>query len=72
MIHEIKDVTLILYTRLEMRTNLNTQVIDMPISNYSIILGIDWQVLTSGCLSLDGSHFSIPRNGKNVIVLMEG
>jgi ribonuclease HI len=44
----------------------------MPVSNYSIILGRDWQDLTGGYLSLDGSHLSIPINGKNIIVLREG
>jgi len=48
------------------------QVIDMPIRNYLIILGRDWQVLTCGYLSLDGFHLSSPRNGKNIIVLREG
>jgi hypothetical protein len=44
----------------------------MPVSNYSIILGRDWQTLMGGYLSLDGTHLSIPRNGKNIIVLREG
>jgi hypothetical protein len=44
----------------------------MHVSNYSIILGRDWQDLTGGYLSLDGSHLSIPKNGKNIIVLREG
>jgi hypothetical protein len=44
----------------------------MPIRNYSIILGRDWQALTGGYLSLDGTHLSIPQNGKNIIVLREG
>jgi hypothetical protein len=30
------------------------------------------QALTGGYLSLDGTHLSIPRNGKNIIVLREG
>jgi hypothetical protein len=38
---EIKDVTLVLCAHPEIRTTLNIQVIDMPISNYSIILGRD-------------------------------
>jgi hypothetical protein len=37
-IGEIKDVTLVLYAHPEIRTTLDIQVIDMPISNYSIIL----------------------------------
>jgi hypothetical protein len=53
-------------------TTLNVQVIDMTVSNYSIILGRDWQDLTDGYLSLDGSHLSIPKNDKNIIVLREG
>jgi hypothetical protein len=44
----------------------------MHVSNYSIILGRDWKALTGGYLSLDGSHLSIPKNGKNIIVLREG
>ena len=40
-IGEIKDVTLVLCAHPEIRTTLNIQVIDMPISNYSIILGRD-------------------------------
>jgi hypothetical protein len=40
-IGEIKDVTLVLCTHPEIRTTLNTQVIDMTMSNYSIILGRD-------------------------------
>jgi hypothetical protein len=71
-IGEIKDVTLVLYAHPEIRTTLNIQVIDMLVSNYSIILGRDWQALTGGYLSLDGIHFSFPRNRKNIIVLREG
>jgi hypothetical protein len=71
-IGEIKYVTLVLCVHPEIRTTLNIQVIDMLISNYSIIWGRDWQALTGGYLSLDGSHLSIPQNGKNIIVLMEG
>ena len=51
-IGDIKDVTLVLCAQPEIRTTLNIQVIDMPIRNYSIILGRDWQALTSGYLSL--------------------
>jgi hypothetical protein len=71
-IGEIKDVTLVLCVHPEIRTTLNIQVIDMPVSNYSIILGRDWKYLTGGYLSLDGTHLSIPWNGKNIIVLREG
>ena len=44
----------------------------MPIRNYSIILGRDWQALTFGYLSLDETHLSVPHNGKNIIILREG
>jgi len=71
-IGEIKDVTLVLCAHPEIRTTLKIKVIDMPVRNYSIILGRDWKALTSGYLSLDGTHLSIPRNGKNIIVLREG
>jgi ribonuclease HI len=43
----------------------------MHVSNYSIILGRDWKSLTGGYLSLDGTHLSVPRNGKNIILLRE-
>ena len=72
MIGNIKDVTLVLCTHPEIRTTLNIQVIDMTVRNYSIILGRDWQAITSEYLSLDGTHLSIPWNGKNIIVLREG
>jgi hypothetical protein len=71
-IGEIKDVTLVLCAHLEIRTTLNIQVIDMPVRNYSIILGRDWKALKVGYLSLNGIHLSIPQNGKNIIVLREG
>jgi hypothetical protein len=71
-IGEIKDVTLVFCTYPEIIKTLNIQVIDMLVSNYSIILGRDWQDLTGGYLSLDGTHFSIPQNGKNIIVLRQG
>jgi hypothetical protein len=41
-IGEIKDVTLVLCAQPRIRTTLNIQVIAMPVSNYSIILGRDW------------------------------
>jgi ribonuclease HI len=44
----------------------------MLVSNYSIMLGRYWQPLIGGYLSLDGTHLSIPYNGKNIIVLREG
>jgi hypothetical protein len=71
-IGEIKYVTSVLCAHPEIRTTLSIQVIDMPLSNYSIILGRDWQDLTGGYLSLDGTHLSIPQNGKNIAVLREG
>jgi hypothetical protein len=55
-IDQIKDVTLVLCAHPEIRTTLSIQVIDMPISNYSIILGRDWQALTGKYLSLDETH----------------
>jgi hypothetical protein len=70
-IGEIKDVTLVLCAHPKIRTTLNIQVIDMPIRNYSIILGRYWQALTGGYLSLDKTHLSVPQNGKNIIVLRE-
>jgi hypothetical protein len=47
-IGEIKYVTLVLCTHLEIRTTLSIQVIDMPVRNYSIILAIfdGWIPLT--------------------------
>jgi ribonuclease HI len=71
-IGEIKYVTLVLCAHPKIRTTLSIQVIDMPISNYSIILGRDWKALTGGYLSLDRTHLSVPQNGKNIIVLREG
>jgi hypothetical protein len=53
-INEIKDATLFLCAHPEIRTTLNIQVIDTPISNYSIILCRDWKDLIDGYLSLDG------------------
>jgi hypothetical protein len=71
-IGEIKDVALVLCAHLKIRTTCNIQVIYMPINNYYIILGRYWQELTSGYISLDGSHMSLPKNGKNIVVLKEG
>jgi ribonuclease HI len=71
-IGEIKDVTLVLCAHHEIRTTLNIRVIDMPLSNYSIILGRVWKALIGGYLSFDGTHLYVPRNGKNIIVLREG
>jgi hypothetical protein len=69
---EIKHVTLFLCACPEIRRTLSIQVIDMPVRNYSIMLGRYWKALTCGYLSLDGTHLSIPWNGKNIIVLREG
>jgi hypothetical protein len=71
-IGEINDVTLVLSAHSKIRTTLYIQVIDMSVRNYSIILGRDWKALTGGYLSLDGTHLSIPRNEKNIMVLREG
>jgi ribonuclease HI len=71
-IGEIKDVTLVQCAHIKIRTTLIIQVIDMSVSNYSIILRRDWKALTGGYLSLDGTHLSVPHNGKNIIVLREG
>jgi hypothetical protein len=71
-IGEIKDVTLVLCDHREIYTTCNIQVINMHVSNYSIILGQDWQALTSGYMSMDGTHMSLPKVGKNIIVLCEG
>jgi hypothetical protein len=71
-IRKIKDVTLVLFAHPDIRTTLNIQVIHMPVRNYSIILWRDWQALIDGYLSLDETHLSIPRNGKNIISLREG
>jgi hypothetical protein len=71
-IGEIKDVTLVFCMHPKIRTTLNIQVINMSVSNYSIILGRDWQDLIGGYLSLDRTHLSVPRNGKNIIFLREG
>jgi hypothetical protein len=59
IIGEIKDVTLVLCTHPEIRTTLNIQVINMPVINYSIILGRVLKDLTGGYLSLDGTHLSV-------------
>jgi hypothetical protein len=45
-IGEIKNMALVLCVHPEIRTTLNIQVIDMPVRNYSIILGRYWQDLT--------------------------
>jgi hypothetical protein len=65
-------VTLVLCAHPEIKTALNIQVMDMQVRNYLIILGRDWQALTGGYLSLDGTHLSVPWNKKDIIVLREG
>jgi ribonuclease HI len=70
--NSLQQTTLVLCAYLEIRTTLNIQVIDMPVSNYLIILGRDWKSLTGEYLSFDWTHLSVPRNGKNIIVLREG
>jgi ribonuclease HI len=71
-IGDIKYVTLVLCAHPNIRTTLNIQMIDILVSSYSIILGRYLQALIGGYLLLDGKHLSIPRNGKNIIVLREG
>jgi hypothetical protein len=56
----------------EIRTTLSIQVIEIFVSNYSIILGRYWKSLASGYILLDGTHLFVPQNGKNIIVLSEG
>ena len=70
-IGEIKDVTLVMCSHPEIRTTCNLQVMDMNVSNYSIILGRDWQTLTSGYYSMDGSHIIVPKRPKNIIIYRE-
>ena len=55
----------------EIRTTCNIQVIDMGVSNYSIIMGRDWQAWTKGYYSMDGTNIIIPQGPKNIIVYRE-
>jgi hypothetical protein len=55
-IGKIKDVTLVLCAHPKIRTTLNIQVIDTPVSNYSIILRRDLKALMGGYLFLDRTH----------------
>ena len=55
----------------EIHTTCNLQVMDMNVSNYSIILGRDWQALTGGYYSMDGSHIIVPKGTKNIIIYRE-
>ena len=68
---EIKDVTLVMCSHPEIRMNCKIQVIDMVVSNYSFILGRDWQSLIGGYYSMDGTHIIIPKGPKNIIVYKE-
>jgi len=43
----------------------------MSVSDYSIILGRDWQALIGGYYSMDGSHIIIPKGPKNIIIYRE-
>jgi hypothetical protein len=70
-IGEFKYLTLVLCAHPKIRMNLIIQVIDIHVSNYYIILARDWKALVGGYFSLDGTHLSIPRNEKNIIVLRE-
>ena len=70
-IGEIKDVTLVMCSHPEIHTTCNLQVMDMSVSNYSIILGRDWQALTGRYYSMDGSHIIIPKGPKNIIIYRE-
>jgi hypothetical protein len=71
-IGEIKHINLVLCAYDGIRTTLSIQVIDMSVSNYSLILGREWKALTGGYIYLDGTHLYIPQNGKSIIVLREG
>ena len=71
-IGEIKYVTLSLCALLDIKTTCNIQFIDMKITKFSIILGRYWQALIGGYIYLYGSHISLLKNEKNIIVLREG
>lgn len=70
-IGEIKDITLVMCAHPYIRTTCNIQVIDMGVSNYSIILGRDWKSWTGGYYSMDGTHVIIPYAPRNIIVYKE-
>jgi hypothetical protein len=70
-IGEIKYVTLVMCSHPEICTMCNIQVMDMGVRNYSIILGRDWQALTGGYYSMDGTHIIILRGPKNIIIYRE-
>lgn len=70
-IGEIKDVTLVMFSHPKIRTACSLQVTDMSFNNYSIILGRDWQALTRGYYSMDGSHIIILKGSKNIIIYQE-
>lgn len=44
----------------------------MLVSNYFIILGRASQVHIGGHLSLDGTHMTISKGAKNIIIYREG
>lgn len=56
-IGEIKHVTLLMCSHLEIITTFNIQVIDVGVSNYSIIMGRDWKSQTNGYYSMDSTHY---------------
>lgn len=65
---EVKYITLVLCSHLEIRNTCNIQVVNIGVSNYSIILGRDWQSRTGGYYSMDGTHIIISYGPKNIIV----
>ena len=42
----------------EIGTTCNTQMMDMDVSNYYVILGHDWKTLMGGYLSLNNTQLS--------------
>ena len=70
-IGQIKDLTLTLFAYPEVKTTCNFLVSDMEVGNFSIILGREWQYLTGGFQSLDGSHITISHNRKNLVIPRE-
>jgi hypothetical protein len=71
-IKEINYVTLVLFFHPKSHTTCNIQVMDMGVSNYSIIIGHNWKDLTNGYLFVDDTHVIISRGPKNLIVYREG
>lgn len=68
-IGQIKDLTLTLCAYPKVKTTCNFLIAYMEVGNFSIILGREWQYLTGGYLSLDGSHITISHNRKNIVIL---